>query len=131
MAPASVNRDITPERRELEKALRNSRRSLPINLLFACLSLAVLWAARQYAGLPLAAALFLGFFGVFGALGDALNIPYVKRRLRKLSKRAYSESVREWEARRRYGELSPEVLAGIPDDLLEQTIVDFFLNFRV
>lgn len=40
-------------------------------------------------------------------------------------KRQIAESVRKWEARPRYSELTPEVLAAVPDDLLEQAIVDF------
>ena len=42
-------------------------------------------------------------------------------------KRQIAESVRKWEARPRYTELTPEVLAGVPDDLLEHAIVDFVM----
>jgi hypothetical protein len=42
-------------------------------------------------------------------------------------KRQIAESVRKWEARPRYSELTPEVLAAVPDDLLEQAIVDFVM----
>jgi hypothetical protein len=72
------------DRMELEKALRKSRRALPINVAFAALGVGVLWAAHQLAGLPTWAAYTLGFFAVFGALGDAINIPYVRHRLRRL-----------------------------------------------
>jgi hypothetical protein len=75
------------ERKDLEKALRKSRRSLPVNIGFALLGVALLWALHAFAGLPGWAAYALGFFAVFGALGDALNIPYVKRRLRRLDER--------------------------------------------
>jgi len=45
-------------------------------------------------------------------------------------KQALGESIRNWEARPRFGELTPEILAGVPNDMLEQTIVDFVLAFR-
>jgi hypothetical protein len=77
-------RDGANERRDLEKALRKSQRALPINLAFAALAIGVLWAAYQFVGLPQWAAYALGFFAVFGAVGDAINIPYVRHRLRRL-----------------------------------------------
>ena len=40
-------------------------------------------------------------------------------------KRQLAESIKKWEARPRYHDLTPEVLAAVPDDLLEQAIVDF------
>ena len=45
-------------------------------------------------------------------------------------KDALGESIRQWEARPRYAELTPAILAGVPDDLLEQTVLDFVHNFR-
>jgi hypothetical protein len=45
-------------------------------------------------------------------------------------KPALSESIRQWEARPRFGELKPAILARIPDDLLEQAVIDFVLNHR-
>ena len=45
-------------------------------------------------------------------------------------KPALAESIRKWEARPRYGTLDPGTLAAIPDDLLEQAIIDFVLDFR-
>ena len=71
------------ERRELEKALRKSRRALPINLAFAAFGVVVLWLANRFGWLPTWAAITLGFFAVFGALGDAINIPHVRSRLRR------------------------------------------------
>jgi hypothetical protein len=73
------------DRPELEKALRSSRRALPINLAFAGLGIVILWTACQLVGLPTWAAVTLGFFAVFGALGDAINISYVRSRLRRLN----------------------------------------------
>jgi hypothetical protein len=72
------------ERMDLEKALRKSRRALPINAAFATLGVGILWCAHRFAGLPTWAAYTLGFFVIFGALGDAINIPYVRYRLRRL-----------------------------------------------
>jgi len=46
-------------------------------------------------------------------------------------KRRLHESIRKWEARPRYPELTPSVLAGIPDDMLEQSVVDFVLAHGV
>jgi hypothetical protein len=46
-------------------------------------------------------------------------------------KRKLDESIRKWEARPRYGELSPGVLAAVPDHMLEQTVVDFVLAHGV
>jgi hypothetical protein len=80
-----VNNDQRANSRmDLEKALRSSRRALPINIAFATLGGLSLWAAHEHAGLPTWAAYTLGFFAVFGALGDAINIPYVRCRLRRL-----------------------------------------------
>ena len=72
------------DRKELEKALRESQRSLPSNTVFGALGVALLWAAHRFASLPAWAAFTLGFFAIFGALGDAINIPYVRYRLRRL-----------------------------------------------
>lgn len=41
------------------------------------------------------------------------------------TKRRLGESIRGWEARPRYSALNASVLATIPDDLLEQAILDF------
>jgi hypothetical protein len=46
-------------------------------------------------------------------------------------KRQLAESIKKWEARPRYDELTPEVLAAVPDDLLEQAIVDFVMAHGV
>ena len=78
----SVSRST--ERVELEKALGKSRRALPISLGFSILALIALWASHSYAGLPTWAALSLGFFATFGAVSDAINIPYCQARLRRL-----------------------------------------------
>jgi hypothetical protein len=72
-------------RRELEKALRQSRRALPFNAAFALVSVVVLYLLRQHAGLPTWAACGIGVFAVFGAVSDAINIPYTKRKLRLLA----------------------------------------------
>jgi hypothetical protein len=72
------------ERRELEKALRKSQRALPINAGFAVIAAGLLWALHEHAGLPTWAALTLGFFAVFGAVGDVINIPFCKAKLRRL-----------------------------------------------
>jgi hypothetical protein len=45
-------------------------------------------------------------------------------------KTALADSARKWNARPQYGALDPGVLAAIPDDLLEQAVIDFVLNFR-
>lgn len=45
-------------------------------------------------------------------------------------RQALDESIRKWEARPQFGELTPEVLARVPDDLLEQAIIDFVCSFR-
>jgi hypothetical protein len=45
-------------------------------------------------------------------------------------KPALAESIRKWEARPRYGALDPAILAAIPDDRLEQAVIDFVLEFR-
>jgi hypothetical protein len=42
-------------------------------------------------------------------------------------KRELAETFKKWQARPRYQELTPEVLAAVPDDLLEQAIVDFVM----
>ena len=72
------------DRRDLEKALRKSRRALPINIAFAIVGVALLWTAHHFFGLAAWAAYVLGPFAVFGAVGDAINILYVRRKLRLL-----------------------------------------------
>ena len=71
------------ERKELEKALWNSRLSLPINTVFAVLGVAVVWSLHRYVGVTAWAAYVLGLFAVFSAISDAINIPYVKYKLRQ------------------------------------------------
>jgi len=46
-------------------------------------------------------------------------------------KRQLDDSFRRWEARPRYAELSPAVLQAIPNDMVEQAIVDFVLAHGV
>lgn len=72
------------ERKELEKALRVSRRAVPIQSAWAILGVVVLWVFYRFLGLPAWAALVLGFFAVFGAVSDAINIPYIYRKLNRL-----------------------------------------------
>jgi hypothetical protein len=79
-------------RRDLEKALRQSRQALPVGTALAVLGAAVLWGLHRFLGLPTWAALLLGFFVVFGAVGDAINILYVRRKLRGVEPAERSES---------------------------------------
>jgi len=72
------------ERKELEKALRKSRRALPVSVGFALVAAGLLWVLHDHAGLPTWAAFTLGFFAIFGAVGDAINIPFCKAKLRRL-----------------------------------------------
>ncbi len=72
------------ERGDLEKALRQSRRALPFEILLAVGGAVVLWALHHYLRLPMWVALILALFVVLGAIGDAINIPYTKRQLRRL-----------------------------------------------
>jgi hypothetical protein len=46
-------------------------------------------------------------------------------------KQALAASIRSWEARRRFGALTPEVLAGFGDDVLELGVIVFVLEFRL
>lgn len=107
------------ERKNLEKALRQSRRSLPVKIGFALLSVALLWALHAFAGLPGWAAYALGFVAVYAVVGDAINIPYVKRRLRRLDERgvriagADEPVIREAPLRARGAPVTPEELAGL------------------
>lgn len=79
---------LTPdERKDFEKALRQSRASLWGNVRFAIASVIVLWALHRFLGLPAWLGYLLGCFAVFGALSDAINIPYVKARLRQAPER--------------------------------------------
>jgi len=79
MDPRSEN-----ERKALERALRVSRRTLPINLSFSLFGVAVLWFLHRFFGLPAWAAIALGFFAVFGAVSDVINIPYIHTKLNRL-----------------------------------------------
>ena len=40
-----------------------------------------MYVLNRFAGLPAWVCWFLGFFAVFGAVGDAINIVYLRRRL--------------------------------------------------
>jgi hypothetical protein len=63
-----------------------------MGLVFGLLAVAVLWALHEFAGLPTWAAIFLGFFAVFGALGDAINILYINRRIHPIDRQQKGKS---------------------------------------
>jgi len=67
--------------KELEKALRKSRRALPYQAAFGVAAALGVWAAHRFLGLSSWLAWLLAFFALFGALGDAINIIYCQRAL--------------------------------------------------
>lgn len=71
------------ERAGLEKGLRLSRRALPAATGFALVSIGLLWRLHLLGRLPTWAAYLIGFLAGFGAVGDALNVVYSRRRLRR------------------------------------------------
>jgi hypothetical protein len=68
-------------RREEAKHLRQSRRALWPNTVLGATSVALLYGLNRFVGLPAWVCWLLGFFAVFGAVGDAINIVYLRRRL--------------------------------------------------
>ena len=73
-----------PSREELEKALRQSRRALPVETAVGCVLACGLWALHRFAGLETWAAWTIGVFGLFGTIGDLINIVHAKRALSRL-----------------------------------------------
>ncbi len=73
-------------RPELERALRLSRRALPIELGFTVAASLILWVAWRQGWLASWVAIGLGVLAAIGAVADAVNIPYVKARLRRLGR---------------------------------------------
>jgi hypothetical protein len=84
----------TSERGPVQKGLRLSRGAFPVGSIFAALVVAVLWGLHRVGWVPAWVAYVVGLFAVFGAMGDALNIVYSRRRLRRLE-----EETRRREAR--------------------------------
>jgi hypothetical protein len=75
------------ERRGLEKALRSSLRILPIYVTIAMVGITLLWGAHEYLGLPAWIAYVFGIVSAYAVVGDAINILYVRRKLRLLGRR--------------------------------------------
>jgi hypothetical protein len=75
----STHRD---DRKELGKALRVSRRMLPAGFVLAVVAGVLLWAATRYLGLPVWVAWVVFAFAAVGAVGDLINVIYVRRKLR-------------------------------------------------
>jgi len=75
------------DRRGLEKALRSSLRTFPIFLTIAVVGVAPLWDAHEYLGLPAWIAYVFGLVAGYAVVGDAINIFYVRRKLRLLGRR--------------------------------------------
>ena len=76
--------DTERERHELEKTLRQSRAALPIETVFGAVGVGVLLAIHWLFGMSTWLVWALGFFCVVGAVVDANNIRYCRRRLRRL-----------------------------------------------
>jgi hypothetical protein len=70
-----------------EKNLKRSRRALPVGVVFAALVGLLLWLANRYWGLPAWIAWLVFAFAAFTAVGDAINILYLTRRLAGRSRR--------------------------------------------
>ena len=69
-------------REALGKALRVSRRMLPGGLVLTLVAGVLLWVATRYLALEVWVAWVLFVFAAFGAVGDLINIAYVRRKLR-------------------------------------------------
>ena len=63
-------------RPDLEKALRQSRRAIPHQTVFAITSVTAIWALQRWLHFPTWIAWLIGFFGVFGFVGDVFNVVY-------------------------------------------------------
>ena len=69
-------------RKELEKALRLSRRALPFGFASGLVAVAVFWGVQFWLRFPTWIAWGLSFVAVLVPVGDAINIVYCRRKLR-------------------------------------------------
>ena len=74
--------------KELEKALRQSRRALPLQAGVGLVFLAAIWGLRLWLHFPVWIAWPASVLAIFGAASDALNILYCRRELRRLGSTA-------------------------------------------
>jgi hypothetical protein len=81
---------MNQERRqkELEKALRISRRALPFQTVVGLVFLAAIWGLHVWLRFPAWIAWVASVLAIFGAVSDAINILYCRRALRRFGSTA-------------------------------------------
>lgn len=83
MSLGSEVMDQERRRQELASGLRKSRRALPYQVAIASVLLAAIWGVHLWIRLPVWIAWLASVLAVFGAVGDAINIVYCGRALRR------------------------------------------------
>jgi hypothetical protein len=76
--------DQERRRQELAAGLRKSRRALPYQVAIASVLLAAIWGVHSSIRVPVWIAWLTSVLAVFGTVGNAINILYCGRALRRL-----------------------------------------------